>query len=82
MQTTKVLINFLMKNHQKIRVTKRDYVNKFLIPIEKSATYKDIEPMFKESKDFYNQEEAIKFITGKTKKLILNDSYDFFTLYA
>ena len=82
MNTKDLLINFLMKNHQKIRVTKKEYVNKFLIPIEKSATYKDIEPMFKESNGFYNQEDVVKFITGKSKKLILDDSYDFFTLYA
>lgn len=82
MNTKDLLINFLIKNHQKIRVTKKEYTHKFLIPIEKSATYKDIEPMFRDSDDFYNQEDMIKFITGKTKKLILNDSYDFFTIYA
>lgn len=75
-----IIIDYLVANHDKIKITKRDYVNKYLVPVEKSATFKDLEPMFKHSRDFCKTEDALKFVKGLKNELILCDSFDTFTI--
>jgi len=75
------LEDFIIENYSKIDVSEKIWVGKFKInPAYKKSSLAKVSELFNHVKQPYEYNDALSFMLGVTKSLIISDGYETYKL--